>query len=68
MKELIGMLGQRDITSCDMRKVVMQTEEPDSKIEAMCVLLATGQGVCKNYEVAEVQPWTVTRTVPRFHR
>ena len=32
MKEPISLIGQTDITSCEMCEVVMQTEEPVSTI------------------------------------
>ena len=34
MKESDGLIGQTDITSCDMREVVMHTAEPVSTIES----------------------------------
>ena len=34
MRETIGMLGQEDPTSCEIREVVMQNAEPVSTSEA----------------------------------
>ena len=33
MKEPIGLIDKTDLTSCDMREVLMQTEEPVSTKE-----------------------------------
>ena len=54
MNETINLLGQPDLTTSDMREVVMQTSEPDSTRGANVIVVKTLDSIYENSDLDKV--------------